>query len=430
MKRTLTMKAARSGWVFLLVLVILAMTGDVKGTTVSAAPGSEPAVITDWNATAAAVIFADAGKVPPEAYVWFAYTQLAVYNAVNGITGRYELFKWDLPGPRGASPEAAAAAAAHRLLLGHFPGSQQRLDTAYAASMAKIPDGAAKDDGIWYGQLAADRMYDLRENDRRGANVAFTTALASGVWRPTPTASAAFAFPWLGQMETFALDHASQFRPPPPPPLTSPTYTQEFNEVKAIGSANSTSRTPAQTETALFISGVFPAPMQAGLRDLATRKRLDISDSARLFAAVEVSVADSLAAAWDAKYLYGFWRPITAIRMADDDGNAETQGEPAWTSLIATPPYPDYTSGATAIAGAVTETLMRLYGTDRIDLNLTSPATSTTRRYATAAEFNQEAIDARVWSGIHFRTADVVSNEMAKNVASWTLDRYFRPTAR
>jgi hypothetical protein len=427
MKCMSMMLATRSGWVFLVLVALLAITGDARGKPVSAAPGSEPAVITDWNATAAAVIFTDAGKTPPEAFVWFAYTHLAVYNAVNGITGRYERFKWDLPGPRGAHPEAAAAAAAHRLLLGHFPGSQQRLDTAYAASMAKIPDGPAKDDGIWYGQQAADRIYDLRENDRRGANVAFTTALASGVWRPTPPASAAFAFPWMGQIETFALDHASQFRPPPPPPLNSPTYTQEFNEVKSVGAANSTTRTQAQTETALFISGVPAAPLQAGLRDLATRRRLDISDSARLFAAAEVSIADSLAAAWDAKYLYGFWRPITAIRLADDDGNAETVGDPAWTSLIATPPYPDYTSGLTAVTGAVTETLTRLYGTDRIDLVLTSPVTSTTRRYATAAELNHESIDARVWSGIHFRTADVLSNGMAKNVANWTLDRYFRP---
>jgi hypothetical protein len=149
-----------------------------------------------------------------------------------------------------------------------------------------------------------------------------------------------------------------------------------------------------------------------------------------MFAAVNVSAADALAAAWDAKYLYGFWRPITAIRLADDDGNQDTQGDPAWTSLIPTPPYPDYTSGATAIAGAVTETLTRLYGTDRIDLILTSPVTSTTRRYATAAELNQDTIDARVWSGIHFRTADVVSNEMAKKVTNWTVDRYFRPAAR
>lgn len=430
MERTSTMRVVRPGGALLLVVFLLAVTSTTRSTPVSAAPGSEPAVITDWNATAAAVIFTDAGKVPPEAFVWFSYTQLAVYNAVNGITGRYELYRWDLPGPRGAYPEAAAAAAAHRLLLGYFPGSQQRLDTAYAASMAKIPDGSAKDDGIWYGQQAADRIYDLRKNDRRGANVSFSTALAAGVWRPAPPALAAFAFPWLGQIETFALDHATQFRPPPPPPLTSPTYTQEFNEVKAIGSANSTSRTPLQTETALFISGFPPAPLQAGLRDLATRRRLDISDSARMFAAVNVSTADALAAAWDAKYLYGFWRPLTAIRLADDDGNPDTQGDPAWTSLIPTPPYPDYTSGATAIAGAVTETLTRLYGTDRIDLVLTSPVTSTTRRYATAAELNQDTIDARVWSGIHFRTADVVSNEMAKKVTNWTLDRYFRPTPR
>ena len=209
--------------------------------------------------------------------------------------------------------------------------------------------------------------------------------------------------------------------------MTSAAYAADFDEVKALGAKTSPQRTPAQTETALYISNFAGAPFQAALRDLATRRGFDISDSARLFAAVDMSVADAVRACWDCKLHFGFWRPITAIRLAGEDGNPATEADPAWEPLIATPPYPDYTSGLNAVVGALTQALTRVLGTDRIDLTITSPATNTTRRYEYAAPLRQDAVDARVWSGIHFRFADVVGLAGGTEIADWALDRYFRP---
>jgi hypothetical protein len=389
---------------------------------------ADPQVISDWNAVAFDTIIVDAGKANAEAFMWFAFEQAAVYNAVVGITRQYELYNWNARGPRGASPEAAAAVAAHDVLVEYFPASQGRLDTALAASLAGVPDGPPKDQGIRYGERAADRLVDLREDDGRFAPITFDVPPAPGVWRPTPPAFAPFFDPWMARMEPLLLDSPSQFRPGPPPALTSATYTEEFNEVKALGSLTSTVRTAEQTETARFIApSTFPL-MSSSLQDLAARYQMDISDSARLFAAVTMGAADGAIAAWDAKLEFGYWRPVTAIQLADTDGNPATDPDPAWLPLIATPPYPEYTSGLTTVMGAVTRVLTGVLdlGGDRIDVNIT--VMGVTRHYEFASELNQDAIDARVWSGIHFRTADVVGNQAGTQVGDWALDNYFQPT--
>ena len=270
-------------------------------------------------------------------------------------------------------------------------------------------------------------------------------APAPGVWRPTPPANAPFLAPWLSRLRPWTLTAdggitnwaaynaqprawgaarnpdgtltsdptgtgwIERFRAPAPPALGSATYAAEFDEVKALGAKASPARTPAQTETALFISGIAVAPLQAALRDLAARRGLDISDRARLFAAVTMSVADAGIVCWDCKYHYGLWRPITAIRLAAEDGNPATEADPAWEPLIATPPYPDYSSGANSLVGSATRALTRVLDSNRIDLYLSSPATNTTRHYESADALCQDTVDARVWSGLHFRTADVVA---------------------
>jgi hypothetical protein len=351
-----------------------------------------------------------------------------MYNAVQGITGRYELYQWDVTGPRRAYPEAAAAAAAHRILLTLFPASQARLDPALATSLAKMPDDDARQEGVWYGQLAADRILEWRENDRRLATISTSVTPAPGVWRPTPPANAAFFDPWLGQTDGWVTTSLAQFRPVPQPPLTSAWYTRDYNEVKELGSATSTSRTAAQTETAIFINSITIVPIQASLRDLATRRRMDISQSARLFAAADLSIADAIGSSWEGKLYYNFWRPITAIRLADEDGNPATHSDPNWTSLLPTPAYPDYPSGLCNVTGALTRVLTRILGTDRIDLTATSPVTNTTRRYETAAALRQDAIDSRVWAGIHFRFADEAADAQGAKIADWAMDHFFRPT--
>jgi len=397
----------------------------------SAPPALDPGVIADWNATAVATIATDAGKGNAEGLLWFSFVHAAVYNAVVGITRCYELYEWDNLGPRGAYPEAAAATAAHRVLLKYFPASQARLDSDLAASLAQIPDDRARRQGVRYGERAAGRIIKLRSNDGRFADISFDVPLAPGVWRPTPPGFAPFFDPWLSQVQPLMLKSPSQFRPGPQPKMTSKTYEKEFEEVRDYGVKTGSSRTPTQTETALFFSDTGIVPLQASLRDLVTRRNLDISRSARLFAAVDMSVADGIIAIWDAKFHYGFWRPVTAIQLANDDGNPETDAVSGWDPLVITPPYPDYPSGLTATVGALSRVLSREFGHSRVDLNITSvaaglPGPPITRHYEFAAELNQDVIDARVWSGIHFRTADVVGSAMGRKVANWALDHYFK----
>jgi hypothetical protein len=394
---------------------------------------AEPGVITDWNEAAVATIATDAGKANAEAFIWFAFTQAAVYNAVVGITRRYQLYQWDVEGPQSASPQAAAAAAAHGVLANYFPASKTtRLDQALAASLAGIPDGSSKQQGIQYGERAAARIIELRKDDGRSAPLSFDVPLAAGVWRPTPPANAPFFAPWLSKLRPLTLSSPGQFRPDAPPALTSATYTTEFNEVKTLGSKTGSQRTPAQTETALLFSDIAIGPLQASLRDLATRRRMNISDSARLFAAVDMSLADAIIVSWDSKLQFGLWRPITAIRMAADDGNPDTQAAATWDSLIPSPPYPDYASAFTTVVGALSRSLTRVLGSSDIDLNITSAAAGTpgaplTRHYGSPADLNRDVVDARVWCGIHFRTADVVGNAMGTEVANWALDHYLQP---
>jgi hypothetical protein len=393
------------------------------------AHGADPAVINEWNAILVDTVVA-AGKANAEGFIWFGFVQAAVYNAVVGITRRFELYKWDEHGPKGASPQAAAAAAANRVLLNYFgnvAGVQTRLATAYAASLGGIRPGPAKEQGILYGERAANHFIALRQNDGRNADLLFTTPVAPGVWRPTPTGFAPFFAPWLSQMKPLMIRSARQFRSPGPLSMTSAAYAAEFNEVKALGGNGTTTltqRTDAQTLTAHYLISITQGPLQAALRDLATRRGMDISERARLFAAVDMSVADAVCVSWDSKFHYGFWRPITAIQLADQDGNPDTAPDPAWTPLLVSPPYPDHTSGLCSVIGAATRALTRVLRTNRIDLTIASSVAS--RYYEFAAPLRADGVDARVWSGIHFRTAEEAGLAAGTKVADWSLDHYFQ----
>jgi hypothetical protein len=435
-----------SAVVLVLTVAALAVAAQAAGTSTATtgrsahpAGAADPAVISAWNAIMVSTIAGPApngvGKANVEAFFWFPFVQAAVYNAVNGITGEYELYDWNANGPKGASPQAAAAVAAHGVLMeyfgtGDFVNSDTiaaNLNAALATSLGQIPAGVPKDQGIHYGERAAERLVELREDDGRFAPVVFDMPLAPGVWRPTPPALAPFFGAWLGQVKPFVLDSPSQFRPGPPPPIMSDLYVEEFEEVRDYGVNVGSLRTPAQTETALFFSDVGVGPLQAGLRDLVTRRGLDISDSARLFAAVGLSLADTAFAVWDAKFHYGWWRPITAIREADTDGNPHTAGVPGWTPLIVTPPYPDWPSGLCGVMGAASTALSQLNADGRVDLSLSSLAAGVTRHYDLAADIQHDAVDARVFSGIHFRTADEVAIRMGTQVANWALHHHFAP---
>jgi hypothetical protein len=427
-------------WLRRAVPTLLLSTALLTATGASGAepvPGADPAVITTWNTIAMNTI-ADpvasggAGKMNAEGLVWISFVQAAMYNAVVGITREYDLYKWDVQGPETASTEAAAAVAAHRVLMTYFGATATvaaNLDAALTTSLGLIPDGVSKDQGIQYGEMAADRFIALRVDDGRSAPIVFDVPLAPGVWRPTPPALAPFFDPWLGQVKPLMLDSGSQFRPGPPPAIASDLYVQEFNEVRDYGAKTSLVRTQDQTNTALYFVDIPIKPIQAGLRELVGRQGLDISDSARLFAAVDMSIADSFITVWDGKFHYGWWRPITAIREADNDGNPLTAGVPGWEPLVATPPYPDWPSGLGGVIGALTTTLSRLNANGHVDLTVISPATGITRHYDDAAAMQQDVISARVWSGIHFRTADQAGVNVGIQVGNWALDHYFMVTA-
>lgn len=410
------------------IVIGAGLASSVAGAATAVPVASrDPAVITDWNATAVATIVVDAGKANAEAFLWYGFTHAAIYNAVVGITRDYELYNWDIRGPRSASPEAAAAAAAHDVLLNYFPASAGRLNAAYAASLAKIPGGPAKFLGVRYGQRAAAHFIALRVGDGRQAPVTFDVPPAPGVWRPTPPAFAPMFDPWLGQVRPLLIESGAQFDPGRQPAMTSAAYTADYNEVKAFGSKTGSQRTAAQTETALFFSDTTLGPVQGSLRSLVTRRHLGISDSARLFAATDMSMADAVISAWYAKLKYAFWRPITAIRLAADDGNEATIADEAWEPLLVTPPYPDWPSGLCTVVAAWSRALTGILGTDDIDLDITSAAAGVTRHYDSAEKLNRDAIDARVWSGIHFRFADTAANTIGNHVGDWALDHYFAP---
>jgi hypothetical protein len=221
---------------------------------------------------------------------------------------------------------------------------------------------------------------------------------------------------------------ATQFAPAPPPALTSARYTRDFNEVKALGSDNSTERTADQTATALFFSGSPVVQFNTALRDQVTVRHLDIAAAARMFAAADMSVADALIAVWHAKYIYGFWRPITAINLADNDGNPATSPDPNWAPFRTTPNYPEYPSGYNAYTSTVSHALENLFETRHLQMTLISTAVPGTQRfYDSGSTLRQDVVNARIWLGFHFRTADTASREIGREVAAWTIDNYFQP---
>lgn len=401
------------------LVLILTLAAASPVAAVPPATGKNPAVITTWNQVAVQVI-----PPNPAAFLNYAFVHLAMYNAVNGITGRYELYRWDGSADMSASPEAAAAAAAHRILSTYFPASAAVIDAQLATSLAAIPAGERRDRGVAFGQMAADHIIALRAGDGRFAPVTVPTADGAGEWRPTSPMTA-FAVPWLGGVTPLALDSLTQLDPGPPPQIGTDLYRAELAEVRAYGAAVSAVRTLEQELTARYFAALPFGPMEEGLRGVAADLVLDISDSARLFAATNTIVADAIGTAWNAKLAYMWWRPITAIREDHDDGDPLTVADPTWTSLLPAPPYPEWPSGLCSVIGAITASLEELTG--EVDITMGTAAVGY-RAWTSKAVLDQTAVDARVWSGIHFRTSDEVAIDIGTEAASLILDRYFQPS--
>jgi hypothetical protein len=348
------------------------------------------------------------------------------------IERRFEPYHADIeagPGERiKGRLSGAVAAAAHGVLVGMYPAQATALDTTYFNYLAD--HGLNGDPGILVGQQVAARILPLRRVNPNPLPPPFVGGTGVGMWRPTPAAFSPMAAPWMGGFDPFTLTSPTRFRAPPPPALTSERYTRDYNEVKALGSLDSAKRTAEQTDLAYFYSDNTPAQWNRVLRGIAKRQLRRTGDSARLFALANLATADALISSWDSKTFYVLWRPITAIQEGEFDGNPATAGDPAWQSLINNPNYPDYTSGANCVSGAMTRTLESFFGTDKLAFEVTSLATQAVRKsrwYQRFSDAANDVVDARVFLGIHFRFADVAARTQGQRVADWTFSRFLLP---
>jgi hypothetical protein len=353
-----------------------------------------------------------------------AIVQGAVYDAVNAIARTNQPYLVAPRARRWYSEDAAVATAAYRTLIALLPERQPALAQRYEHSLDAIADGAAETGGIRVGNEAAAAMLAAREDDGRDGPRQPVFGSEPGVWRPTPPAFAVAPMAWIGDVEPFLIPSAERLRTRGPNPLTSGIYAKEFNETKELGAANSAARTREQTEIARYWDR---APWGDILVSLAQRENLDTNDAARLLAMVSLAGADAEITCINEKNYWNTWRPITAIREADTDGNPATTRDPNWTPLIVTPGFPEYPAGHTCGSGALVGALQSFFGTDRMQFSAYSPSSGTIRSFTSFSQALQEVIDSRVWGGIHFRTADVVGARIGKRVANWERSRYFRP---
>jgi hypothetical protein len=422
------------------VVTLAAMFGTITPIAQRAVadPGDSPASVIQWNANAQAAIIGTAGQGPTVAYLHFAMVQGAVYDAVNAIEGGYQPY---LGAPEMADPDdsvpAAVATAAHDVLVALFPGQVATLDGQLATSLSAIPDGLAKTGGIEVGAAAAAAMLAERTNDGRFSPFTVVQGDEAGEWRSTaftPTgAPVVEPAPWVGNVTPFLIRSAEALRSDGPRPLTSDAYARDLNEVKRLGSLTSTVRTDDQTEAAFFWQANGALLFNSIMRQLVTSQELDMAGAARMFAMGDMAGADGAISCWNDKYYWNFWRPLTAIRLADTDGNPATVADPTWTPLfsgappLTTPPFPDHPAGHTCISGAVVETLKDFFGTDKVSFSAMSGLSGTTREFDRFSEAIKEIIGARVWAGIHFRTADVQGHVIGRKVAHWLDGHYFGP---
>ena len=381
--------------------------------------------VTEWNVHATTAL---TGQAPTVTTINLAMVHGAVYDAVTAIDKEYEPYLVRLRARPSFSKDAAAATAAYRVLVNIVPAQKTTLDGHYAASLAGIPDGLSKQGGIAVGEAAAWAMLAARTDDGRFGPYRFPVGTAPGEWRPVLPAFGNDLNAWLAKVEPFLIESPSQFRSRGPYDLDSRRYAREFEEVKLLGSVTSSARSADQTHAAQFWAE-GPMIMTRLARELSRQLRLSIAENARLFAMQYLTGADALIGVWDDKAAWLFWRPITAIEEAASDGNPATSAELGWRPLIDTPPYPDHSSGLSGVISAMAETFEDFFGTDRIRFTAVSvrgmPPVTRTRDFDAFSETTDEVVDARVWSGIHFRNADEDGARIGKQVARWRDRHYF-----
>lgn len=376
-------------------------------------------VVTYWDDVLADIIRADTTQPGPTKVARnMAMAHAAIYDAVNSVEGRYRPYHLMLPAAPGTSAEAAAAQAAYQVLVNLYPAQKAKLDAALSTSLAAVPTGAGKNAGIALGTSIGNSMVALRQNDHAFDPMPYTPGNSPGNWRPTfPDFTPAYAPGW-GHVTPFAMTQGAQFRPPAPPTLTSADYTAAFNQVKELGSKNSATRTPEQTQIGIFWAydrlGMGPPPILYNqiIQTIAAEQGNTMVENARLFALANIAMADAGIVSWDAKYEYNYWRPITAIREADSDGNPDTIADLLWEPLGApgggvvpdfTPPFPAYTSGHATFGAAAFRILAAYYGTDQMHFTIGSDELpGIFRSFDSFSDAAEENAQSRIYLGIHW----------------------------
>jgi hypothetical protein len=395
----------------------------IIGAILNVSSAIQADVITDWNVTAGNITVA-AKLPPPLTYRAMAIVQTAVYEAVNAITNRYLARTTKLEAAPGASVEAAVAAASHLTLSKLVPSQQAAIDSAYQSALSAVADGAAKTAGIALGEQAATAILTLRADDGFSEPESYRPQTTPGVYVPT----AIPLTPQWPRRRPWVMSTPDQFRPGPPPDLASELWARDYNEIKAVGSKNSTVRSAEQTDMARFWEATIPPLYFSLVRSVADQPGREVTQNARLLAVAGQAMDDALIAVFDAKYHYQFWRPITAIRNGDKDGNDATERDSLWGPFIDTPMHPEYPCAHCIVSAAVGAVLRAEIGKGPTPtLTTTSPtAKGMVRSWTNIDEFLQEVSNARIYDGVHYRYSTEVGTamgtEIGKLVASKLMD--------
>ena len=398
--------------------------------------GDPPDAVLTWNTNAVNAVRASTPtKVQTDGMVYMSYVQAAVYDAVTKIEGRYQPYHdFAFAVVPGASVQAAVAAAARTTLDYYLPDQQPAVDAEYTAYLATLTGDVA--DGVAVGEAAANDIIAFRAGDGlKAATPSYGQIgpILPGQWQLQP--GQAVQTPWLATMRPFLLEGASQFRADPPPALTSRQYAKDLNETEAYGAIDSTVRTDEQKAIAFFWVGNNINQYNQTMQTVVAQHGMDLVDAAHLLAMGEIVTTDAGIACFDSKFFYQFWRPITAIRNADKDGNPDTTADPAWQALLVVPGHPEYPSQHGCFTAAFSDTLAAALHTKHLDVTMPggqggSSMLTTTQHFDTVNDIQNQVVDARVWLGFHFRNSVEQGEKLGNQVADWELDRYFQPVGR
>ena len=390
----------------------------------------KPDMVLKWNEIALQAIRVDRSP-PPIAARNLAVLHVAIYDAVMAIERIHQPYMFEANPLAGASSEAAAAAAAHRVLTSLYPRQRDHFDLMLQQCWTNLPRDDARDQSTLLGRLVAERVLEARRNDGSERVGTYLHKNAPGLWQPTLPRFQEALLPEWGYVKPFAIRKGSQYRPPPPAPLTSTAYADAFNEVKRLGGKNSVARSPEQTQIAQFWADDLGTVTPPGhwnriAQGIAQDRGNSLADNARLFAHLNITLADAAVLCWVIKFTFEFWRPVTAIRNADVDGNPDTDNDETWTPLLNTPPFPAYTSGHSTFSGAAATLLAHSFGTDSIRFSTTSDdLPGVTRSFNSLWAAAQEAGMSRIYGGIHWNFDNTeglnVGRKLGENVYRDTL---------